>query len=584
MDASNDPRARKIVLMWAAQMAKTKLMENIIAYRIDRRPGPMIFMQPSKEDAEDFSKERLAPMLADCEALRGKIAEAKSRVSSTTILRKDFPGGWLGLVGANAPRGFRRRSVAAVFADEIDEYSRSIAAAKAPAQGDPLRLLEIRMSNFPEALLVVGSTPTMKDESAIEREYNDSTQEEWCVRCSDCGEWQPYEWEQLIFPGREGTDGTDGTDEGERPERPMMSCRNCGAAHEEYEWKQRAHQWVALRPWDGTGTLARGFRVNAMASPWKSWDDLIVEFRQAVRDGPETLQVFVNTRLCRLWEAGEKVDEKLVDQRRHHYDCDVPAGVVWLTAGVDVHKDRLEYEIVGWGVGEESWGIEYGVIPGEPVRSQVWQALDERIGVRGRSFAREDGVILPLSCVGIDCGYAMDEVHRYCKARNWRYVFAVRGEGGPGRPIVDKVRRRGRNVDVYVFPVGTDAAKDLIFGSLAIGMVGPGYMHFPMEPANSSGVARGYDERYFRSLLSERRERKRSGGRVWHVWVKPSKSMPNEALDCRVYALAALKITAPDPGFLDRMAGHLVARGGGEQRAEGREPRKGWKVLSRRGA
>jgi phage terminase large subunit GpA-like protein len=39
----------------------------------------------------------------------------------------------------------------------------------------------------------------------------------------------------------------------------------------------------------------------------------------------------------------------------------VPAGVLVLTAGVDIQKDRIECEVVGWGKDHESWSIAYRV-------------------------------------------------------------------------------------------------------------------------------------------------------------------------------------------------------------------------------
>ena len=47
-----------------------------------------------------------------------------------------------------------------------------------------------------------------------------------------------------------------------------------------------------------------------------------------------------------------------------------------LTAGVDVQEDRLEIEVVGWGAEEESWGITYKQLMGNPTELDVWGQLD----------------------------------------------------------------------------------------------------------------------------------------------------------------------------------------------------------------
>ena len=63
-----------------------------------------------------------------------------------------------------------------------------------------------------------------------------------------------------------------------------------------------------------------------------------------------------NTFLAETWE--EK-GERVADRRNGTVKITkptLPAGGV-LTCVVDVQKDRLEFEVMGWGIAEESWGI-----------------------------------------------------------------------------------------------------------------------------------------------------------------------------------------------------------------------------------
>jgi hypothetical protein len=46
--------------------------------------------------------------------------------------------------------------------------------------------------------------------------------------------------------------------------------------------------------------------------------------------------------------------QRLYDRREDYRIGTVPKGVMFLTAGVDVQKDRIEVEVVGWGRGKES--------------------------------------------------------------------------------------------------------------------------------------------------------------------------------------------------------------------------------------
>ena len=82
-----------------------------------------------------------------------------------------------------------------------------------------------------------------------------------------------------------------------------------------------------------------GFSLNGLYSPWISLAEAAPEFPAAKRL-PETLRVWVNTFLGESWEdAGEQVDDYAIANRRETYAAQVPAGVVVLTAGVDVQDD-----------------------------------------------------------------------------------------------------------------------------------------------------------------------------------------------------------------------------------------------------
>ncbi|MHB0998202.1 MAG: phage terminase large subunit family protein [Armatimonadota bacterium] len=516
MDACSDPEIEKIVLMFAAQTAKSEGMNNIAGYFIDNDPAPIMFIQPTIKLAEAYSKERLQPMISDTPCLAAKVSEQKSRDGSNTIERKEYPGGHLVMIGANAPGDLAGRFIRILLCDEIDRYPVSTGT-----EGDPISLAEKRQTTFFNALTVVSSTPTVKGESRIEAEYEQSSREVWTIPCPSCGEMQQYEWSRLNF------------------ETACMICEKCGAMHSEFEWKAGTGKWIAR----AENRKVRGFYLHGMASPWLRWTAMIKEFKEALAKGPEVLKTFVNTRWAETWEEkGESVDEDLLKERRHYYNCDVPAEVLLLTSGVDVHPDRLELEVVGWGYGAESWGVQYAVLPGDPNKTAVWDDLDEFL--QG-TYKRADGAILPISCTCIDAQYATSSVYSFCRTRMNRYIFAIRGVGGPGIPEVGPYRKQGKNKDVPQFPVGTDSSKDMFMSRLMVESEGGGYCHWPREEHLQDGSLRGYGPDYFKGLMTEKRVERKSHGRIHHIWVKKSSHARNEALDCRVYASAALRVINP---------------------------------------
>ena len=194
MDAIGDPHIRKVVIMSAAQIGKTDaFILNPLGYYMDYAPAPILVMQPTLDMGQTFSKDRLAPMIRDTPELRDKV-DVKSRYSGNTIMKKNFPGGHITIVGANSATGLASRPIKVLLADEVDRYP-----ASAGTEGDPLSLAQKRQTTFWDKKTVIVSTPVIKGQSRIETEFEQSTKEEWNVPCPDCGHYQPFVWANVIF-------------------------------------------------------------------------------------------------------------------------------------------------------------------------------------------------------------------------------------------------------------------------------------------------------------------------------------------------------------------------------------------------
>ena len=226
--------------------------------------------------------------------------------------------------------------------------------------------------------------------------------------------------------------------------------------------------------------------------------------------------------------------------RRELYDADVPEGVLVLTAGVDVQDDRFEVEVVGWGIGKESWGIRYQKIYGDMLKEQVWRDLDAFLTA---TFSKKDGTQLPILCTCIDSGgHHTDQVYRFTKERYERRIFAIKGKGGQEVPYIRNPSTNNR-VKTPLFVLGVDAGKALVYQRLKHEppeRKGPNYCHFPLNEEA------GYDEQYFRGLTSEKAVVRFRKGRSVTVWeIKDASYKRNEPLDLRNYATAALEIANP---------------------------------------
>lgn len=162
MDAIGDVHIRKVVAMMCAQSGKTDgLILNTIGYYMSYYPAPIMIVQPTVNLGESFSKDRLATMIRDTPVLRG-LVDNKSRYSGNTIMKKNFAGGQLTIVGANAPTDLRGRPIKVLLADEVDAYK-----ASAGKEGDPVMLAEQRQTTYWDYKTVLVSTPTDKTTAAF---------------------------------------------------------------------------------------------------------------------------------------------------------------------------------------------------------------------------------------------------------------------------------------------------------------------------------------------------------------------------------------------------------------------------------
>ncbi|MCC7203120.1 MAG: phage terminase large subunit family protein [Nitrospirae bacterium] len=507
----------RIVFMKGAQVGGTECGINWIGYIIHQAPGPALVVQPTGDTARNWSKQRLGSMIEASPALHGLIRDSRERDSGNTTLSKEYPGGILIIASAKSTARLRSMPIRYLFMDEVDEY-----AADVGGQGDAVSLAEKRTSTFSMRKIYLVSTPTFKNISRIEREYEASDKRRYYVPCPHCEWMQPLKWSGIMW---------DKDGEKHLPETVHYVCERCGERIEEYHKTSmlEAGEWRSETP--GMSKIA-GFHLSSLYSPlgWKSWEEIVREFLEARRlqkQGDITsMQVFSNQVLGETWElVTEQADYEGILQRVESYGPEIPLGAAVLTAGCDVQKDRLELEVVAWGKGEESWSIEYKVLIGDPSKPEVWTELE---GYLQKTWPHASGRTLRIMSACIDSGYATKAVYDFIRDRQVRGIYAIKGSNQTAAPIIsDRPPKKHKTSKVHLFLIGTDTAKAAIFGRLNLVEPGPGFMHYPDH----------YPPEYFEQLTSERLVL-RKGKRVWER--KPGKR--GEALDARVYALAGLEI------------------------------------------
>lgn len=516
MDAVNDHSINTIVFMKSAQVGATEILNNIVAYYIDQDPSPCLVLQPTLQMAQAWSKDRLANMIRDCDQLRKKVKDPKSKNSSNTVLSKQFPGGNINIVGSNSAAGLASRPIRILLCDEVDRYDSS-----AGSEGDPINLAIKRTTTFWNRKIFITSTPTIKGLSRIEVAFEESDQRYYEVPCPHCNEYQVLEWEQIHW-------------ESKKPETAEYTCKHC-----EQIIPESKKQWMLSKgKWQATKETKRvaGFHISELYSPWRTWKDMAQDF-YAVKSQPEMLKTWVNTALGRTFDdPGESIEHSALLEMREDYDfSNIPNTVLLITCGIDVQGDRLEAQTIGWGHNNEAWVLDYRIFFGDPSSTNVWKDLDTYLLT---GFTREDDKKLKIVSACIDSGgHHTQQVYAFTKNRVHRKVFAIKGQSQSNKPIAGRPSFIGRARHV-LYPVGSDTAKEFIYSRLKSENKA---IHFPAT----------VDEEYFRQLTSEKRVIKYVKGAKKFEWIK--KNTRNEALDTFVYAVAALYILQPNYERLEQL-------------------------------
>lgn len=513
---------REVVFAKGSQIGASETGLNWLMYTIDVAPGPMLAVQPTNKAVERWSKQRIGPSLKQCARLINKIFWG----DGNTIYQKEFVGGMLILTGANSPADLASMPIANIYFDETDRYP-----ADAGDEGDPIGLALRRMSTFSRGKAFYTSTPTVLGISKIWILFLDSDQRYFYVPCPHCGEFQTIEFERLSWPKG-------------YPEKVALACLHCGSLIYEHSKTKMlaAGYWKAHNP----GHHRVGFHLSSLYSPvgWLSWTEIARMFEE-ISDDVEMIKVFTNTILGLPYEeSGEQIAAEYLLRRRETYEADIPDGVFFLTLAIDVQQDWLAYEICGWGVDEESWGIEYGELHGDlsvltnndESNPSIWEQVDH---LRKSVYSRKDGSELRIACTVIDSGgWWTDEVYAYTKPLNKFRVYAIKGASTFDRPLLSKPTRNTKN-KCWLYVLGVSQGKILVQKRLKKESPSAGYCHF------SDDENRGYDAEYYAGLTSEKLTIKIKKGKLIREWLKP-KHESNEPFDLRVYATAAIRILNPD--------------------------------------
>ncbi|MFM5105436.1 phage terminase large subunit family protein [Aeromonas dhakensis] len=539
---------REVNFVKSARVGYTKMLLGVAAYLLEHKKRNGLIWQPTDGDAELFVKKHVEPMIRDVPKLRALAPWFGKKHRDNTLELKRFANGrGLEMRGGKAAKNYREASPDFGIYDELAAFDNDI-----EKEGSPTFLGDKRMEGSTHPKSIRGSTPKIAGQCQIERAASESPHfMRYHVKCPHCGGEQYLKWGG---PDAEFGIKWDGADH----HSAFYLCEVTGCVIRQHELDyERIERWICER----TGIWTRDaidwfdnqdqpipppesvtFHIWTAYSPFTTWVRIASDFLKA-KDDQGKLKTFVNTTLGETWEdeTGEKLEWEAIAARREVWPAPVPDGVLYITVGADTQDDRFEFEITGWGAGEESWVLDYQRLYGDLHRSEIWERLHEQFS---RQFVKASGEVLDIGLVLIDSGgHYTDEVYQFCRRNPLKYI-PIRGAPVMGKPIITFPRKRNRK-GVYFSEVGTDAAKDVLYGRLgdvptSLSGPSPGYRHHP--------VAEWADDFYFKGLTCERKRVEFVKGRRVYRWAPPSGAR-NEPTDCAVYALAGIRLGVQHRGW-----------------------------------
>ncbi|MDW3716708.1 phage terminase large subunit family protein [Pseudomonas sp. 2023EL-01195] len=552
---------RTLNLIKSARVGYTKLLVANIGYKIQHKRRNVLAYTPTDPDSEEFSKRHINGLIRDAPLLLELAPWFGRKHADNTINAKRFANRkMLWCLGGKAARNYREKSADEVIYDELSKFDASI-----EGEGSPTSLGDRRLQGATNPKSIRGSTPGIAGPCQITKAVEESPHLlRYNIACPCCGGEQV-----LLWGGKDCAFGIKWeTDKLGQASKAWYVCahKGCEFYHHQMVVASETGRWICEKTgiWTRDGMdwfdqddepcgtpQSVSFHIWTAYSTRTTWLEVVEDWLK-VKGDREKLITFVNTVLGEVWEEdqGEKVDWELLYGRREVYP-EVPMAATALMGGIDTQDDRLEGRVWAFGPGEESWLVHRFILNGDPGSEE----LRRKVGLQiHKQFTRADGLVMRVERWCWDAGgHYSDEVAAESRKHGAMWVIPTFGASTYGKMIANFPRKKKDRI--YKTEIGTDNAKELIYSRLRIaidvaksktGEAQPGAVHFP---ANDDIC----DEDELKQLTAEKKKSVISKGKRVLRWDAGGKR--NEALDCFVLAIAALRISQQRFGLdLDALA------------------------------
>ena len=580
------------IFVGPAQCGKTDMFLNYLAYTVICDPADMMLIQTSQTTARDFSMRRV-----DRLHRHSKEVGARVIVSRTTdnVFDKRYVSGMLLTLSYPSINELSGRPVPRLWLTDYDRMSQDV-----DGEGSPFDLARKRATTFrSNGMTYAESSPGFEVEdtrwirkSAHEAPptqgilalYNRGDRRRWYWRCVQCGYAFEPDFPLLSYPKS--------NDPVEAAEAAVLACPHCGKWYTHgFDEKtgtpgkdqlNRAGRWLAdgqvWRP-DGRidGTPARSdifsHWLKGVAAAFTDWKTLVLNYLKAKAEydrtgNQEALKTTVTTDQGNPYTpeglAAERTPEDLKGRAIEMQPQEVPLGVLFLVATIDVQRHRFVVQVHGIGAGADIWVVDrFDVIKSDRFDSdgdrawiapgsywEDWTLLIEAVIKRSYPLSDGSGRHMAVKIVLCDSGGAEGvtanayEFWRFLRDGpasgdedrfpGWspnlhRRFFLLRGQPAAGAPRVvltypdaeRKDRKAGARGEIPVLSLNSNLLKDQLNGYLDRLEPGGGRVVFP----------KWLGDTFYKELCVEVRDPKKG-------WINP-RNYRNESWDLLAYCIAA---------------------------------------------
>jgi phage terminase large subunit GpA-like protein len=359
VESVRDPNIRSVSLCWGSQTAKTTSFYVMLAYCIDQRPQPILWVFPNYLLCHSFAADRWLPFCQESKGLQKHLptyANGDVNRDKFTLTKQEFSRCTMNLVGAGSTANVRSYPVSLLVLDEIDVIPESTR-----------RECLDRVKGRHDFKILQSSTP-VRSLGGIYQEFNNSDRRRYWMPCPHCGAKLTFRWEDsagdMNLKWDEDCRHEDGEfDLNKVSKTAYYECEKCdGKINDVHKHKMLTDgKWVASN--SNAEASSRSYHLNSFYSPVITFGRVATEFIKA-QQTVEGMKAFVEGWLAEPYspDAFGLVNPDAFKKLETDYERGDIKGEYRLI-GVDVQRDYFVWVVRGFDKDGHSYLIDNGMSP-----------------------------------------------------------------------------------------------------------------------------------------------------------------------------------------------------------------------------